>query len=68
MIDARGLSCPQPVILIQREIKKNAPQQTAIVVDNEAAVQNITRFASSCGYKISRQPDGEDTILTLTKV
>lgn len=67
MIDARGLSCPQPVLLIQREIKKKKPQTAQIVVDNEAAVQNITRFAASCGYTIQKELQDGDTVLTLNK-
>ena len=25
MIDARGYSCPMPVLMVQKELKKNAP-------------------------------------------
>ena len=25
MIDARGYSCPMPVVMVQNEVKKNAP-------------------------------------------
>ena len=26
MLDARGYSCPMPVIMVQKEVKKNAPE------------------------------------------
>ena len=32
MIDARGLSCPQPVLMVQREVKKNAPPLVTVLV------------------------------------
>ncbi len=67
MIDARGLSCPQPVLLVQREIKANHPEVLEVMVDHEAAVQNITRFASSQGYEIEKEAADEDTKLTLRK-
>ncbi|MEG2143784.1 MAG: sulfurtransferase TusA family protein [Oscillospiraceae bacterium] len=45
-IDARGLSCPQPVILTQKAFKAGEKPFT-VIVDNQVAVDNIKRFASS---------------------
>jgi TusA-related sulfurtransferase len=67
MIDARGLSCPMPVLMVQREVKKNAPQLLEVLVDNMTAVGNITRFAASQHYTVkTEQVDGEYK-MTLTK-
>ena len=67
MIDARGLSCPMPVLMVQREVKKNAPQFLEVLVDNMTAVGNITRFAASQHYTVkTEQVDGEYK-MTLTK-
>ena len=30
MIDARGYSCPMPVVMVQNEVKKNAPASPAL--------------------------------------
>ncbi|MDR1619633.1 MAG: sulfurtransferase TusA family protein [Clostridiales bacterium] len=67
MIDARGLSCPQPVILTQKAVK--AGETTVqVMVDNICAVENITRFAKNCGYALAvEDKTGDDTLLTLTK-
>ena len=62
-IDARGLSCPQPVILTMKALEKAAC--CIITVDNETAVQNITRFCDSRGKKISVKEDGEDFIISI---
>lgn len=43
-IDARGLSCPQPLILLQKAIKDGA-KDIEITVDNETSRENIVRFA-----------------------
>lgn len=60
MIDARGLSCPMPVLAVQREVKKNQPDTIEVLVDNMTAVGNITRFASSQHYTVKvEETDGE---------
>ena len=34
MIDARGYSCPMPVVMVQNEVKKNAPASLDVLVDS----------------------------------
>ena len=67
MVDARGLSCPMPVVMIQKEVNKNSPAELTVLVDNQCAVENVSRFAGSQGYKVSVKADGDDFTLTLTK-
>ena len=63
-IDARGLSCPQPVIMTQKTLKsKGVP--FSVIVDNEIAVDNISRFAENQKLKSSVNKDNEDFIITL---
>ena len=63
MVDARGLSCPMPVLMVQKEIKKNAPKSLTAVVDDPCAVENVTRFAMNQGYQVTvREDDGEFTL------
>ena len=67
MIDARGLSCPMPVVMVQNEVKKNAPAEFSVMVDNQVAVENITRYATLQKYAVTVvEADGEFT-LTLKK-
>ena len=66
IIDARGLLCPEPVVLTQRAVKDGAAQLT-VLVDAEAAKENVTRFAISRGYTVSVETNGTDVTLTLTK-
>jgi selenium metabolism protein YedF len=47
-IDARGLACPQPVVLAKNKMKDCT--EIEILVDNETAVENIKRLASSSGW------------------
>ncbi len=67
MIDARGYSCPIPVVMVQKEIKKNAPAALEVLVDDRTAFENVSRFAASAGYSVKSENRGEDYLLILTK-
>jgi len=58
IVDARGLSCPQPVILTRNGMKENSPVLT--IVDNDTAAQNVTRMAEKAGaaVQVERKEDG----------
>nr|WP_316622260.1 sulfurtransferase TusA family protein [uncultured Ruminococcus sp.] len=67
MIDARGLSCPMPVVMVQNEVKKSSPDELKVQVDSMVCVENITRFANTKKYDVEvEKKDGEFT-LTLKK-
>ncbi len=67
MIDARGQSCPIPVVMVQNEVKKTKPATLQVKVDAMVCVENITRYAASQGYAVTvDESDGEYT-LTLKK-
>ena len=51
MIDARGLACPMPVLMTQKELK-SSPAKLEVMVDNHAAKENVTRMAQSSGYTV----------------
>lgn len=65
-IDARGLSCPQPVVLTKNALDKK-PETCKILVDNPTASENVTRFAEHAGYGVSVAHVEEDFELTLQK-
>lgn len=67
MVDARGYLCPMPVVMVQKEVKAHAPAQLEVMVDNQCAVENVTRFGRSQGYQVSVVEQGADFLLTLQK-
>lgn len=67
MIDARGYMCPMPVVMVQKEVKAHNPSSLEVLVDNQCAVENVTRFGVSKGYQVSTKPDGKDFVLRMTK-
>jgi len=67
MIDARGQSCPIPVVMVQNEVKKTHPKELQVKVDAMVCVENITRYAASQGYAVSVEEAGGEYTLTLRK-
>ena len=51
IIDARGLSCPEPVILLRQEMA-SGEHAYQILVDNHASKENTARYAEHQGYHI----------------
>ena len=67
MVDARGLLCPMPVVMVRKEVVEHHPEALEVLVDDPCAVENVTRFAGSQGYKVSVSEDGADWRLSLSK-
>lgn len=65
-IDARGLACPQPVILTKKALEHC--DSLTVRVDNIAALENVKRMAKSqnCRVTVSQAQDGT-WILELTR-
>lgn len=51
-IDARGKACPQPVIMAKKELDGGCGDLT-VLVDNRAAVENLTRLGNSAGVSVA---------------
>jgi len=58
VVDARGLACPQPVIMAKKALEEN--REATVLVDNEAAVENIRRLAAkmSCTCAVTDMGGG----------
>lgn len=67
MVDARGYSCPMPVVMVQNEVKKSAPDTLEVLVDSKTCVENVTRYARSQGYQVACAAEGEDFRLKLSR-
>jgi tRNA 2-thiouridine synthesizing protein A len=52
IVDARGLSCPQPVLMTMEEIKKTGKGEIEILVDTDTSKENVTRAAGSKGWQV----------------
>jgi len=67
-VDARGLSCPQPVLMTLDEIKKTSEPELVVLVDTEASKENVSRAVESQGWKVREiKEDGENYQLDIKK-
>lgn len=52
VIDARGLSCPQPVLMTLDRIKKQGNGEIEILVDTDTSKENVSRAAGSRQWQV----------------
>ena len=60
MIDCKGMACPLPVVNAKKAAEAlSAGDVLTVLVDNEIAVQNLTRFGEHKGFTVSAGKKGE---------
>lgn len=52
LVDARGLSCPQPVLMTLDEIKRVGKGEMDVLVDTDTSRENVSRAAQSQGWEV----------------
>lgn len=65
--DARGLLCPEPVLIAKREMDRLGRGTFQVLVDTAAARDNITRLAKNQKWEISVEQRDEEFLLTINK-
>ncbi len=53
IVDAGGLSCPQPVLLMLNKIKEIQKGEIIIKVDTDTSKENVSRAAQSQGWDVA---------------
>lgn len=64
-VDARGLACPQPVIMTRQAMQEGA-QRITVIVDSETAVANVMRMAQKAGWQVAQERLDNEVHLHLT--
>ncbi|WP_031388787.1 sulfurtransferase-like selenium metabolism protein YedF [Desulfonatronum thiodismutans] len=59
-LDCKGLPCPQPVLQCKQYIDAQQPKIVSVEVDNEAALQNVTRFLENQGYRVGNEQTAQN--------
>lgn len=68
-VDARGMACPLPVVNAKKAAEEMKTGDTLVVlVDNEIAVQNLTRFAEHKGYGVVSEKKTEKEYAVTMKI
>lgn len=66
MVDARGLSCPVPVLMTQKAMKSRE-NYYEVLVDGRTPCENVTRYAQSQGYEVAVEEKDGDFLLKISK-
>lgn len=66
MVDARGCSCPEPVIMIKKALASKESRYK-MVVDSKNALENVTRFVKGEGYNVEVTEENGEYKLVISK-
>ena len=68
-VDARGLSCPQPVLMTIDTIKAGKADAIEVLVDTETSKENVSRAAENQGWTVANvAEDGGVFTIMIRKV
>jgi TusA-related sulfurtransferase len=59
LVDASGLSCPQPVLLTRQALRAHPGDAIAVLVDTGTSRDNVTRLAEREGCQVEVQERAE---------
>lgn len=62
IVDARGLSCPEPAMLARQALQKLGKGSLEVIVDNITARDNVTRIGKKLGWTINLDERSKDEI------
>jgi selenium metabolism protein YedF len=65
VLDCRGLSCPQPVIQTKKAMAES--EQVTTIVDNDAAMMNVSRMAEKEGYSVETETKDDGIYLHVSQ-
>ncbi|MDN5365662.1 MAG: tRNA 2-thiouridine synthesizing protein [Thermacetogenium sp.] len=57
-VDARGLSCPIPVVKTKKAMESNPREEIIVLLDSNVSKENVLRLADSKGYRAEVQESG----------
>ncbi len=67
IIDAKGLPCPQPVILARKALAEGGFETLELLVDDAASRENLLKFGAYAKCQVEEQPgEGTQTRLSFT--
>ena len=67
VIDARGLSCPEPVVRARQAMLQSTASELTVVVSEQVSAENIQRMATTSGWKVAMDRQSDEIWLLLTR-
>ena len=69
IIDCKGMACPLPVVNAKKAAEElSSGDVLTVLVDNEIAVQNLTRFAEHKGFGVSAEKKADKEYAVVMQV
>ena len=59
-LDCRGQACPAPVLQVKEILEKETPAAITVIVDNEAAKENVSRFLEHNKFQVVVEKRGNE--------
>jgi len=67
-VDARGLSCPQPVLMAVEKMQEMGAGDLLVLVDTDASKENVSRAAEAKGWQVQDiRSEGEEYHISLER-
>lgn len=65
-VDARGFSCPIPVVKTRKAMEEKPEDVLTVVVETAVSKENVSRLAQSRGYTVKVEETSGEYRLVLT--
>lgn len=66
-VDARGLSCPQPVVLTKKALEEQGVSEVLTIVDNTVALENVSRLLETLRLQPTVDQKDNDYYINIVK-
>jgi len=66
-VDAKGLSCPIPVVKTKQAMENDPKATIAVLVDSDVAKENVTRLGESKKYSVKVEEAGAEEFKLVLK-
>jgi len=67
VVDAKGLSCPQPILETRKALSKVKEGTVEVLVDTVTSRENVARFARKQGWTVNMEDHGDWHKVILTR-
>ena len=68
IVDARGETCPTPVIMLKRALKETKDENIKVLVDNELSSENIEKMLKELGIQFRAYKENKDFVVEVNLV
>jgi selenium metabolism protein YedF len=67
IVDARGMACPEPVVMTKKALDSNEVHEVTTIVDNKIALENVSRMVKTLGLDSAVEEQDSNFYINITK-